>query len=66
MTVPAKIKPEDRCVHTFERRAKGLRYVLGRWRCKRKKLKGSDFCWYCEPPWEKGKRKSRAVGHLKS
>lgn len=55
------------CCHTFEVKPKGLRYVTRRWRCKRPTLKGSDYCWYCEPPWEKAKRKAaKPVAALES
>lgn len=52
----------DRCVNVFERRGKGMRYVYARWRCKRKKMKFSSYCSYCEPPWEKEKRKAAKRG----
>ena len=36
---------DSRCHYTIERRAKRLRYVLGRARCKNRPVKGKDYCW---------------------
>jgi hypothetical protein len=51
-----KIPYDERCVGSFERRARGARYVYARWGCARKALKGSSYCSYCEPPEQKEKR----------
>lgn len=47
---------EQRCVTVFERKPKGSRIVMRRWRCKRKRLNGSYYCSYCEPLHEKEAR----------
>lgn len=51
------------CVGQFERKPKGLRYVTARWKCKRTALIGSMYCWYCEPLWEKEKRRASRTQH---
>jgi hypothetical protein len=40
---------EDRCPTYFDRRTRGARFVLARWQCPRKKMKGLPYCSYCEP-----------------
>lgn len=66
MTGYRAIDRADRCPTMFERRGKGMRYVYARWQCPRKKMKGLEYCSYCEPyskkleRWE-AEKKARVI-----
>jgi len=55
---------QTRCPTMFERRSKGKRYVISRWRCPRNKALGMPLCSYCNKKAARSMSKKELAAYL--